>query len=274
MGHSGIIDTNINVPLTITSDATDALYYKVWGFKGETTKTQTADGTSTDFTFTDKPAATDISSVKIGSVEQTLTTDYTYDASTGTISFVTAPADESVISITYTKDVLLESDVPRQSFTKPTTSINVNFPETTGNVTVSARLWDDVENQSNVGSITVYCDLTNPVVSITSITANGLTPPKISCISGKDVATIIWEASEIYTEYKVCVVSAENAAQNAGVVIPSTAGSTNVSGTGTFPAGTSVTTTIKGADLATASSGDGTKIIKIFVKDQSDHWSV
>lgn len=37
---------------------------------------------------------------------------------------------------------------------------------------------------------------------------------------------------------------------------------------------TAIDVTIKGADLATASSGDGTKIIKVFVKNAAGTWSV
>ena len=43
---------------------------------------------------------------------------------------------------------------------------------------------------------------------------------------------------------------------------------------GGYKKATAINVTIKGADLATASSGDGTKIIKVFVKNAAGTWSV
>ena len=74
--------------------------------------------------------------------------------------------------------------------------------------------------------------------------------------------------------YKVCVVANSSDTQSLGTTIPTTNGSTNTSGSGTFAANTDITVTIKGADLELASGGDGTKIVKVFVKDSEDDWSV
>ena len=46
-----------------------------------------------------------------------------------------------------------------------------------------------------------------------------------------------------------------------------------MSGTGTFKANTGIACTITGADLEVASSGDGQKIIKVFVKNSAGTWS-
>jgi hypothetical protein len=44
-------------------------------------------------------------------------------------------------------------------------------------------------------------------------------------------------------------------------------------GTTATAADASISCTINGADLETASSGDGAKIVKVFVKDASGNWS-
>ena len=77
------------------------------------------------------------------------------------------------------------------------------------------------------------------------------------------------------TPYKVCVVSATSATQADGVVIPTTAGSSNTSGSdGEYEADTNIQVTIKGTDLETASSGDGVKTIKVFAQNAAGTWSV
>ena len=77
-----------------------------------------------------------------------------------------------------------------------------------------------------------------------------------------------------FEEYKVCVVPATSSTQEAGTVIPTTAGSINTSGSeGGYEADTNIQVTITGTDLKTASSGDGTKIVKVFVRNAAGTWS-
>ena len=61
-------------------------------------------------------------------------------------------------------------------------------------------------------------------------------------------------------------------------LIPVAGGSINTSGTADegneFAADTAINVTINGTDLESASGGDGTKIVKVFVKDERDIWSV
>lgn len=58
-------------------------------------------------------------------------------------------------------------------------------------------------------------------------------------------------------------------------VIPTTSGSTNTSGSeGGYEADTNIQVTINGTDLETASSGDGVKIVKVFVRNAAGTWSV
>ena len=77
-----------------------------------------------------------------------------------------------------------------------------------------------------------------------------------------------------FVEYKVCVVPTNSSEENAGTVIPTTGGSINTSGSeGNYPASEAISVTINGTDLATASSGDGVKIVKVFVKTAAGLWS-
>lgn len=73
--------------------------------------------------------------------------------------------------------------------------------------------------------------------------------------------------------YKVKVVPASGSLHTEGTQIPLTAGSTNMSGAA-VSGGASVTSTIKGTDLKTASAGDDEKEIKIFGQDAAGNWSV
>ena len=82
-------------------------------------------------------------------------------------------------------------------------------------------------------------------------------------------------ADVAFAGYKVCVVPANSSTQDAGTVIPTTAGSSNTSGSaGNYPAATNIQVTITGTDLETASPGDGAKIVKVFVKNEAGTWSV
>lgn len=135
--------------------------------------------------------------------------------------------------------------------------------------TVYVKLRDDVHNVSAQASSKITLDTKKPIVTVTAADVS-----KISKNSGKDTASFSFSSNEAFVQYKVCVVSAIGAAESAGKVIPVTAGSTNMQGTGNFNAITPIQCSIKGADLETASSGDGVKIIKVFVKDKSGLWSV
>lgn len=138
-----------------------------------------------------------------------------------------------------------------------------------GTKTVYVKLRDDVYNESAVVNDTIVLDTNVPVVTIT-----GPDYSKISKVGGKDTATISFVSDVDFVQYKVCVVSASTDTQALGTVIPTTGGSTNTSGSGSFDAQDDITVTIKGADLEAASAGDGTKIVKVFVKTDGDNWSV
>lgn len=136
--------------------------------------------------------------------------------------------------------------------------------------TVSIKVRDDVGNESAVVTDTITLDTAVPAVSVT-----GPDKSKISKVAGFNQSIFNFTSDVIFEEYKVCVVPANNSTQEAGTVIPTTAGSLNTSGSeGNYPASTNIQVTITGADLETVSSGDGVKIIKVFVRNAADTWSV
>jgi hypothetical protein len=138
-----------------------------------------------------------------------------------------------------------------------------------GNKTISIKIRDDVYNESAIVSDEIILDTTLPVVSIT-----GPDVIKISKISGKNISSFSFTCDTIFEEYVVKVVGSTGAAHDTGSQIPTTGGSTNMSGSvGNYSASTPINCTIHGEDLETASAGDAVKIIKIFVKDSAGLWS-
>ena len=151
-----------------------------------------------------------------------------------------------------------------------TESKQVKLSAAEGTKTVYLKIRDDVNNESSQASDTIILDTTLPVVTIT-----GPDVTKISKQSGKNVASFSFQVDTSFNEYKVKVVSASSAVHTDGVLIATTNGSTNMSGTGTWTSSSVINSTINGTDLEVASSGDGSKIIKVFVKDtDTGQWSV
>lgn len=149
------------------------------------------------------------------------------------------------------------------------TSATVVLATGDGAKTVYAKFRDDVGNESAAVSAVVTLDTTAPVVTIST----GPDYSTISEVLGFDTCAFSWSADEAIKAYKVCVVPANTSAQSAGIQIGTTNGSTNTSGAA-VAANTTVSTTIKASDLKAASSGDGAKIIKVFVQDTVGNWSV
>lgn len=148
------------------------------------------------------------------------------------------------------------------------TSKQLQLASGDGNKTVYLKIRDDVYNVSAQASDSITLDTTRPIVTIT-----GPDVTKVSKISGKDVCSFSFVSDSDFVEYKVKVVTSTGAAHDTGVQIPTTGGSTNMSGSGSFTKSTVTDCTINGTDLETASAGDGTKIIKVFVKDSAGNWS-
>lgn len=137
-----------------------------------------------------------------------------------------------------------------------------------GSKTLNTRIRDDVGNESSSASKSITLDTTVPVVTI-SVAAS---PTKISKIASFDSSSFSFQADVAVQAWKVKVVPATGSVHTAGTTIPTTAGSTNTTG-GSLGATTNQSVTIKGTDLETASSGDGSKIVKVFAQDLAGNWS-
>lgn len=149
-------------------------------------------------------------------------------------------------------------------------SKSITLPSGDGLKTVYVKVRDDVGNETAAVSDSITLDTAVPAVTIV-----GPDRSKVSKTDGFDSAVISFTADVAFEEYKVCVVPASNSIQSAGVVIPTTNGSENTSGSaGGYAADTNISVTIRGADLETASAGDGVKIVKVFVRNAAGTWSV
>lgn len=139
--------------------------------------------------------------------------------------------------------------------------------------TVYVKLRDDVYNESAQASDSITLDTTKPTVTIT-----GPDVTKISKIDGKDECSFSFTVSSVpdntFAEYVVKVVASAGASYTTGTQIGTANGSVNMSGNlGSYDCATPITCTINGKDLELASSGDGSKIIKVFVRDNAGNWS-
>lgn len=151
---------------------------------------------------------------------------------------------------------------------QPSTSVTLTSGD--GLKTVYVIVRDSVGNQSSQASDTITLDTSVPAVSIT-----GPDVTTISEVTGFNQAIFNFTSDVDFEVYKVCVVPSTGTTQNAGITIGTTNGSINTSGNaGGYPANTNIEVTINGSDLEAASSGDGVKIIKVFVQNAAGTWSV
>lgn len=148
------------------------------------------------------------------------------------------------------------------------TSKALSLSGSDGSKTVYVKFRDSVGNESASFSATTNLDTTGAVVTIT-----GPDVDTISKVEGYNVAAFSFSVDTAFVYWEVRVVPTSESAHTAGTVIGTTNGSTNMSGEG-GSANTAISCTINGADLELASSGDGAKIIKVFVKDAAGNWSV
>lgn len=147
---------------------------------------------------------------------------------------------------------------------------SVNLTSGDGLKTVHIKVRDDVGNETEEVSDDITLNTAVLVVTIT-----GPDKTKISKVEGFNKSKITFTCDVDFAEYKVCVVPQTSSTQDAGTVIPTTAGSINTSGSdGSYPKTTPIEVTITGTDLETASSGDSVKIVKVFVKTAAGIWSV
>lgn len=150
-----------------------------------------------------------------------------------------------------------------------TTALALTLTAGDGSKTISAKIRDDVGNESAVLTDSITLDTTSPIPTISVAFA----PLKISKIATFDTSTGSFQSDTAIQAWKIKVVPATGSIHSAGTQIPTTAGSTNVTG-GALAATTNQSVSITGTDLETASAGDGAKIVKVFVQDLAGNWSV
>lgn len=135
--------------------------------------------------------------------------------------------------------------------------------------TINIRVRDDVWVESGTVTKTITLDTGVPTVNITG--APDAT--KLSTVSGKRTVNFTFTVgSEAVTAWEVMLVSSGAATHDTGTLIGTTNGSTGVSG-GAKAASATQAVSLDARDIVAASAGDGTKVIKVFVKDASDLWS-
>ena len=160
-----------------------------------------------------------------------------------------------------------EADASWETFTA---SKSLVLTDGDGLKTVYIKVRDDVGNESAAVSASITVNTAVPVVTIT-----GPDKSRISKVTGFDTCAFSFTSDVDFEEYTVRVVPSTSSLNTAGTQIPTTGGSTNTSGTaGGYKKATAINVTIKGADLEAASSGDGTKVVKVFVKNAAGTWSV
>lgn len=160
-----------------------------------------------------------------------------------------------------------ESDAAWETYADTKT---VTLPAGDGLKTVYVKIRDDVYNESSSVSAQITLNTAVPSVTIT-----GPDVSRISKTSPKNVCSFSFVCDVDFAEYKIKAVPASSSLQDAGTQIGTAGGSTNMSGAaGNYKANTSIQCKIYGSDLSEASSGDGEKIIKVFVKNNAGTWSV
>ena len=175
-----------------------------------------------------------------------------------TLAIACGDADVTSMKIWGYDSHLTEADASWETFAA---SKSVNLPSADGQYTLHIKVRDDVYNESSESTATITLSTAIPAITIT-----GPDVEKVSEISGKNVATFTFTSDIALSEYTVRVVPSQNSEHDAGTQIPTTNGSTNMSGT-TVAANTAVTCKINGSDFKTAIGGsDGTYIVKVFGK--------
>ena len=140
---------------------------------------------------------------------------------------------------------------------------SIALPTGDGLKTVYVKVRDDVCNETAAASVNITLDTSVPTVAII-----GPDVSRISKTAPKNVATFSFTSDVAFTEYKIKVVPSKSSLHDAGALIGT------MTATGTFKASTAISCKVYGKDLEAASSGDGEKIIKVFVKNAHGTWSV
>jgi len=182
------------------------------------------------------------------------------------VTLTITSADAAAMKIWGVNGIATESAASWEAFSA---SKAVTLTAGDGSKTVYIKVRDSVYNESAASSATITLSTAIPTIEITG--------PDVAVISeqdGKDMATFSFQSSMALKAWKVKLVPSNSSAQDAGVQIPTTGGSINMSGT-TLAANTAKECKINGSDLSSAAGGvDGTYIIKAFGQaSANDLWS-
>lgn len=171
------------------------------------------------------------------------------------------------VKIWGTQDAATETSATWQAYT---TTKEVTVDNTDGLKTIHVKIRDAVYNETEALVQSITLETATPLVTIT-----GPDIARISKQDNKNTSAFSFSSNKDIAEWKVMVVQSSGALHDTetNVSIPSTNGSTNMSGTTETAANTPISCSINGTDLETASMGDGIKIVKVFVKDSNGTWS-
>ena len=148
-------------------------------------------------------------------------------------------------------------------------SKSITLTEGDGAKNVKVKFRDSVGNETAEFSAVTTLDSTGAVATV-----SGLDRSTISKVAGCNTANFSFKSDSDIVAWEVRVVPTSESAHTAGSLIDTANGSKNTSGTTATSANTTINVTITGADLEAASSGDGIKIVKVFLKDSAGNWSV
>jgi len=162
-----------------------------------------------------------------------------------------------------------------------------------GTKNVNLKVRDNAGNVSPLATQSFYYDTTPPTVEVSDIDYQQISKVHELRLSGTTPAPVADKyADEMHFSFapdstcqafKCCAYLTQEAAAGgsaADTAIPTTAGSTNMSGTGTYAASVKINSMLKGADFETALGGvekagdkDGTHYVVVYVQDEGGNWS-
>jgi hypothetical protein len=159
-----------------------------------------------------------------------------------------------------------------------------------GTKSVHAKAKDDAGNEITITSVSFVYDTTAPVVTVKNVTDNDISKVHVyrnSTTKYADEVKFDLALDSIITEFKVCAYLTQAQATavtdiGAEVAVPMTAGSLNMSGTGTHQATEVISCLIKGTDYETAlvarggvagDTAEGVHYVVAYVKDEAGTWS-
>jgi hypothetical protein len=173
-------------------------------------------------------------------------------------------------------DAAIQATEGASSWKTYSASIALKLSSGDGTKNVHAKIRDDVLNTTSQLDDSITLDTSVPTITITAgPDANGADGDKVSEVTGADKVQFSFQSDQALQAYKVKVVANGSSLHSSGTQIPTTAGSTNMSG-GSVAATTNVDCEIDGTDYKAAvpSNADGEYTVKVFGQDVNGLWSV